>query len=279
MQRLCFSWLWCLVVASAAAAAEQPPIGPTPWHLVDIWWNTGEDRAFESYAIDVTIDADVPASVNLYIAPIGLGHLSKTPFYGGIQTQADGYTKREPRLRKIGPGLLMSMWGERSLDAIRPADGGLCQSSGHEGDFISVRQPYAWTKGKYTYRVVRMDKEVIDAKPYTWVGAFVYAHERDENIFIGALRFPGENLTLDRSVASFVEIYGAAIPVEQIPQVNVTFGNLRVNGQPIEKPSATAVYPNKVPDYADASADKGQIVVRVGEKVTERATREVKLLP
>jgi hypothetical protein len=37
--------------------------------------------------VDVTISADVPSTVNLYISPIGLGHLSKTPFYGGIQTQ------------------------------------------------------------------------------------------------------------------------------------------------------------------------------------------------
>ena len=51
-----------------AAQAHKPP----PWHLVDVWWNTGRDRAFESY------------------------------------------TKQDRRPRKIGPGLLMSMWGERS---------------------------------------------------------------------------------------------------------------------------------------------------------------------
>ena len=35
---------------------------------------------FESLAVDVTISDDVPSSVNLYISPIGLGHLSNTPF-------------------------------------------------------------------------------------------------------------------------------------------------------------------------------------------------------
>ena len=278
MRLPCLSLLLCCWAASVAAA-DDPKIGPTPWHLVDIWWDTGEDRPFESYAIDVTIRDGVPASVNLYIAPIGLGHLSKTAFYGGIQTQADGNTKRDLKLRKIGPGLLMSMWGERSLDAIRPADGGFCQSSGHEGDFVSVRRPYAWTKGKYTYRIARMDKELIDGKPHTWVGAFVYSHERDENVFIGALRFPGENLVLARKIASFVEIYGRAIPVEEIPKLSVTFGNLRVNGQAIDKPSATAVYPQGVPDYAAASASEGSLVVRVGEKVEDRQERNVNLLP
>ena len=182
-----------------------------PWHLVDLWWDLGEESPFQSYSIDVTISDDVPSTTNLYIAPIGIGHLSETPFYGGIQTQADGHTMTDRRIRKIGPGFLMSMWGERSLDAIRPSIGGLCQSSGHEGDFVSVRRPYEWSKGTYTHRVARMDEEVIDGTPYTWVGAFVYSHEKDENVFVGALRFKGEDLVLSRKVASFVEVYGRVL--------------------------------------------------------------------
>lgn len=279
LRYLCMT-LFILPVASAYAEDNAPAqLKPPPWHLVDIWWDTGKDRPFESYAIDVTISDDVPASVNLYVAPIGLGHLNKTPFYGGIQTQSDGYTKQDRRLRKIGPGLLMSMWGERSLDAIRPSAGGLCQSSGHEGDFVSVRRPYKWKKGKFTYRIVRMDKDVVENKPYTWVGAFVYSHEKDENIFIGALRFPGENLVLTRQVASFVEIYGRPIPVERIPKLRVTFGNLRVNGRAIEKPAATAIYPKGVPDFADTVSNKGGVIVTVGHKVEGRKERRIKVLP
>jgi hypothetical protein len=247
---------------------------------VDIWWDTGQDHAFESYSIDVTISEDVPAEINLYIAPIGLGHLSKTPFYGGIQTQADGYTKSDHRLRKIGPGLLMSMWGERSLDAIRPSVGGLCQSSGHEGDFVSVRRPYEWKPGKYTYKIVRMDKEMIEGKSHIWVGAFVYSHDKDENIFIGGLRFPGENLVLSKQVASFVEIYGRAIPVERIPTLDVTFDNLQVNGQSLQSPGARAIYPKDVPDYAQAVANQeGQVVVHVGSPIENRKVRQDQLLP
>lgn len=108
-----------------------------------------------------------------------------------------------------------------------------------------------------------MDKEMVEGKPFTWAGAFVYSHEKDENVFVGALRFPGENLVLDRMIASFVEVYGRAVPVEQIPKVTVTFGNLRVNGQPVVDPAATAIYPEGVPDYADATAQNGRLVVRV----------------
>src|SRR5262249_8503466 len=137
--RLALVALGLVVLALAPATGQDPPKGekqhaPMPWHLVDAWWDIGQDTPFESLAVDVTLSDDVPSTVNLYIAPIGLGHLSKTPFYGGIQTQADGYTKKDQKLRTIGPGFLFSMWGERSLDAIRPADGGFCQSSGHEGD-------------------------------------------------------------------------------------------------------------------------------------------------
>ena len=272
-----------LCVAAVLLAAEtglaQQNFNPMPWHLVDIWWDTGEDKPFESYSIDVTISEDVPSSVYMYIAPIGLGQLSGTKFYGGIQTQADGHTKQDRRIRKIGPGLLMSMWGQRTLDAIRPSIGGLCQSSGHEGDFVSVRRPYQWSKGTYTYRVARMDKEMVEKQPFTWVGAFVYSHAKDENVFVGALRFPGENLILDRRIASFVEVYGRAIPVEEIPKVTVTFGNLRVNGEPVENPAATAIYPDGVPDYANTAAQDGGLVITVGELVEGRTARRVRVLP
>src|SRR5271166_270660 len=128
--------LFLVVLALAPAAGDDQPkdekkYAPMPWHLVDTWWDIGQETPFESLAVDVTISADVPSSVNLYISPIGLGHLSKTAFYGGIRTQADGHTKKDQKVRTIGAGFLFSMWGERSLDAIRPAESGFCQSSGH----------------------------------------------------------------------------------------------------------------------------------------------------
>lgn len=272
-------WFVFAIVAllSSIGHAQEQHYARMPWHLVDLWWDIGGDVAFESYSVDVTISEDVPATTNLYIAPVGLGHLSKIPFYGGIQTQTDGNTKDDARLRKIGPGLLMSMWGERSLDAIRPSQGGFCQSSGHEGDFVSVRRPYEWKKGKYTYSVVKMDKEIVDGKPATWVGAFVYSHEKDENIFIGALRFKGENLILERKVASFVEVYGNQIPVDKIPQVIVTFGNLKVNGEALKAPGVEAIYPEGVPDYSDAKANEGSVVIEVGKSVENRTERRLRI--
>src|ERR1019366_5453220 len=268
---------------SIAAGDDQPAkdekkYAPMPWHLVDTWWDISQDTPFESLAVEGTIGEDVPSSVNLYIAPIGLGHLSKSPFYGGIQTQADGHTKKDQKLRTIGPGFLFSMWNERSHDAIRPSDGGFFQSSGHEGDFVSVRRPFAWKKGKYTYKLTRMDQQMIDGKPFTWVGAFVYSHEKDENVFVGALRFKGEKLVLDRKVANFVEVYGRRRPVADIPKVTVTFGPPIATGIVAKNPTAQAIYPKGVPDYADTVAKDGSLVITVGQPVEGREKRRGSLI-
>ena len=69
------------------------------------------------------------------------------------------------------------------------------------------------------------------------------------------------------------------IPVEKIPQVTVTFSNPTVNGKPVKDATATAIYPKGVPDYANATAVDGALVVRVGEKVANRTQRRVRLLP
>lgn len=259
--------------------AYDPRYSGTPWHLVDVWWDIGKDVPFQSYSIDLTIADEIPSSANFYIAPIGLGNFGKTPFYGGIQTQVDGHTKKDPEVRKLGPGFLFSMWDERSLDAIRPSIGGFCQSSGHEGDFVSVRRPYEWHKGTYTFKMVRMDREEIDGKPYTWVGVFLYSHAKDENVFVGALRFRGEDLVLSRKLASFVEVYGRRIPVGEIPRVTVTLGNLVVNGKPVRATSVEAVYPKGVPDYADAVVKDNHLVITVGKPVEGRTKRTVCLIP
>lgn len=282
--RRLFTWV---VIAASLILAFQPAIArcneprkyaKMPWHLVDLWWDVGQETEFESYSIDVTISEDLPETTRLYIAPIGLGHLSKTPFYGGIQTQADGNTRRDSRLRTIGPGFLMSMWGERSLDAIRPADGGWLQSSGHEGDFVSVRRPFRWKKGTFTYRIVKMDRQIVDGKPATWIGAFVHIHETDENVFIGALRFPGKDLVLDNKIASFVEVYGPEISVAEIPKVVVTFGNLKVNGEAVAAPGCEVVYPQDVPDFAAAAVEEKSVAITVGQKVLNRDERQLRLL-
>jgi hypothetical protein len=74
--------LWAGVTLLAAAtpgpfaAAEEPGPGPEPARpastpLVEIWWDLGDDRPFQSVSIDVTIEGD-PAGFDLEITPLGL---------------------------------------------------------------------------------------------------------------------------------------------------------------------------------------------------------------
>jgi hypothetical protein len=123
-----------------------------------------------------------------------------------------------------------------------------------------------------------MDEEIIDGKTHTWVGAFVYSHEKEESVFIGALRFKAEDLVLSKRVASFVEVYGRRIPVAEIPKVTVTFGNLKINGQVADVRAVQAVYPKGVPDYADAKLKDGSVITEVGEPVEGRTDRRVELV-
>lgn len=261
--------------------AEEPEYKPMPWHLVDLWWHWDEEepQPFERYDIDVSLSEEVPDSVRLYVAPIGLGHLNDTPFYGGLQTRADGYTSANPKLREIGRGLLMSMWGERRLEAIRPGEGGLLQSSGHEGDFVSVRRPYRWTPGTYTYSLVKQETERREDADFTWVAAFLHSQERQENIFIGALRFPGRDLVLKNSIASFVEIYGPRRPVAEIPHLTITFGNLKLNHRPIPLTRCEAIYPRGVPDSAQSRRTGDHTVtIKLTDPLPERPQRRETLI-
>ena len=79
-------------------------------------------------------------------------------------------------------------------------------------------------------------------------------------------------------MASFVEVYGRRRPVSDIPRLTVTFGNLTVNGKTVENPTARAVYPNGVPDYAEATGRDNDVVVMVGEPIEGRTERKVQLL-
>ena len=91
----------------------------------------------------------------------------------------------------------------------------------------------------------------------------MYSHARHENAFIGALWFKGENLVLDKSIASFVEIYGETIPVSDIPTVRIRYENLTVNGQPITNPGVSGSFDKGIPDVADVQWKDGGVEISV----------------
>jgi hypothetical protein len=256
-----------------------------PWHLADIWWNFDAPTPhFESLDIDVTIDRDVPSTCNLYVAPCGLGDLSGMHFYGGLQTNANGWPSKDEHVRKfIGKGGIFSRWGKEklSVNQARGAEGSHFEAADYEGDFVSVRRPFTWTKGTYTWSLRACDIETIDGKDFTWVSCFITPHDTGAARYIGSLRFEGKDLTFWNKHSAFVEVYSTAkIPRSEIPEVVVTFGYPRINGKAPGFKSARVIHPgpgeqSASPDCAKAAGDGSSVVVTVGP-VFEREAKERK---
>ena len=247
-----------------------------PWHVANIWWEFTQPVAnFTSLEMDVTIDRDVPSDCNLYIAPCGLAMINGLQFYGGIQTNINGWAGKDSRERvHHGKGGIFSRWSSDKktpigLDHVRTAAADcLVESAGYEGEFASVRRPFAWTKGSYTWRVTKGATEKVKGVDCTWFTCSISdsmgrVHE------IGSLRFEGIDFTFWGKHSAFVEVYSTAkIPRSAIPKATIVFGWPRLNGQKAPLKKAHAFYPDKgsqdSPDCAWVRADGENCVVEVG---------------
>src|SRR4051812_13483942 len=253
----------CGVLAADSSANEESCAQPSPqemakavgitlpklpWHLVNIWWDF-EKRIdhFESLAVDVSIDRDVPATYNLYISPCGLGKMNGQQFYGGLQSNINGWANATNHTRvHPGKGAIFSRWSSDKktpigLEHVRVAGTDcLVESAGYEGEFASVRRPFSWTKGTYTWQIVKGKTETTNGQTNTWFNCEV--KDSNGNIFpAGSLRFEGSDFTFWDRNSAFVEVYSTAkIPRSGIPKVNITFGWPRVNGQPAPLKRASA---------------------------------------
>ena len=273
---------------AAAVADDQTPLKlpPLPWHLADVWWTFEQPTTnFESLEMDVTIDRDVPDTFNLYIAPCGIAKINGLDFYGGLQSNINGWANATNQTRvHPGKGAIFSRWSSDKktpvgLENVRAAATNcLVESAGYEGEFASVRRPFAWTKGSYTYQIVKGSTDVMDGKTNTWFTCRVkdaagQTHE------IGSLRFEGADFTFWARHAAFVEVYSTAkIPRSDIPEVKVTFSYPRLNGQLPKFKSASVVHPGPgersgAPDAAKAAAEGSSVVVTVGP-IFERTASE-----
>jgi hypothetical protein len=247
-----------------------------PWHLANIWWNLdGPVENFTSLEIEVTIDRDVPAGYNLYISPCGIAKVNGLQFYGGIQTNINGWASKESRERVFpGKGAIFSRWSADKktpigLDHVEAAGTDcLVESAGYEGAFASVRRPYAWTKGTYVWSVTKGRTEVVNGTPATWFICRV-KDAKGTITDVGSLRFEGRDFTYWDRHSAFVEVYATQkIPRSGIPKVNVTFGWPRINGEKVRLKKASAFYPHTTgpasPDCAIVRADGENCVVEVG---------------
>lgn len=241
------------------AAAELPGL---PWHMVNLWWKGPEIMDFQSFSIDVDISEDVLSEkYNLYISTV-YGSLNGFNYYGGIQTNCNGWDAANPASKKRlhgGHGFIFSRWSDKpdlTLDFVRPAKGGFVESAGYEGDFVSGRRPYPWKAGKYTFSLVRMDTQIVDGKPFTWVGCFVKEHATGADLFVNALRFPGDTLKQNGLNAAFIEFYSTSKlhgkpDIASLPPLVIRYSNLRFNGAPADFDHVSVNYIRKQMKRAD----------------------------
>lgn len=244
-----------LLIGIWARTYAQAPVGDLPWHLVNTYLDLPEISNVHSLSIDVMFLDDVPESANLFVAAISGRCVNKQQFYFGCWTHMDGLDQKLHVHHDLGPGLVFSKWGDRSRDLIRLSQGGYFVASGHEGDHVSTRAKYKWAKGKYTFTLNRLNSTKTDDENFVWIGAFVYSYAANDEFYVGAIRFPGNQLTFSGQVGSFVELYDAnpkARP-NRIPNFRVAIGGLSIDGVLVKPKSVIAVYPEDVPDHAVAS--------------------------
>lgn len=260
----------------AMAEAAGVTLPKLPWHVANIWWTfDGPVPGFASLEIDITLDRDVPPDYNLYVSPCGIADINGMSFYGGLQTNINGWADRESRERvHRGKGAIFSRWSHDKktpigLEHVRTAGPDcLVESAGYEGEFASVRRPLVWTRGTWTWSLTKGGTVEVAGKPCTWFTCRV-GPAGGESIEVGSLRFEGTDFTYWGKHSAFVEVYSTAkIPRSGIPKVNVTFSAPRLNGKAPGFTKISAYYPDQggpdSPDCAWVKKAGENCVVEVG---------------
>ena len=262
--------IWVAMAPNVAAFpyADGPELPPdtrvrTAWHMADVWVDLDHAPGdFETFCITFRIEGESADDVNFYFAPFN-GAINQLTFYGGIQTHINGLGSAG-RFVARDKGALFSRWRERDTDAIMAAPGGLYRSLGSEGDFISVRNDFAWGQGRYSLCLRKSDLVEGDPLPedfdaddiamswgryeHTWVRMEATDLSSNDTTFIGALAVPGKTLALRRRNALFVEIYGrpSPFPAEQVPDLKIAIENFQLNGETLSYRTVTS-FSNTIP--------------------------------
>lgn len=266
MQR--FLVILVLIVATTTVYAQTSFTPPKyPWHLINVWWTSIEStKSLEEVSIDFRVVGQIPDTVNLYIAPLGLFKIGTASFYGGVQTNTRGWpSKQDRRLVSMGRSGIFSRWSVDNtpitMNYAEGPEGTHFESSDYEKNFISVRRRTEWKEGSYTYSVRRIRTNASEY-PHAWFGAFVRNHASGVETHIGSLRLDGTSFTFDRAISAFVEVYGRK---SEIPKVGVQFSEPKVNGSTRPSTSVKVIYPDNgvllPPRFANAVLLDGSVYV------------------
>ncbi|MDR2385770.1 MAG: hypothetical protein LBD80_08975 [Tannerella sp.] len=249
-----------------------------PWHMMCIYWNFKYPIPdFKRLDIDITIDRNIPDTYNLYISPVNSAFNGET-FYGGLQTNINGWKSKDDR-KRVHPckGGIFSRWsGDKKepigLEYVDMFENGLCESAGYEGEFCSVRRPYPWTKGTYTFSLIKEETLLFKEVQHTWVALDLTDKNKSETYRIGRLLFQGDTLKMRQNIAAFLEIYSTAkIPFSDVPEAVVTFGYPRINNEELPLHNVKALHTTtgiaSSPNVADVTSENNDISISISPSV------------
>jgi len=236
-----------LLVNSTLVLGDDNTPPKYPWHLVNFWWDCKvPNEEFNSVSIEFKVDGKIAKNDFIFIAPIGLAKINETSLYGGIQTNTGGWrTKFDKAIAKVGQGGIFSRWADNNQPLkMKYANGDnntLYEAALYEGSFISVRKKIPWTNGIYKFEIRKILQEVDD-DPHAWYGAYLYDAQSKVESSIGLLRFDGLKFKIDKSIASFVEVYSG--DKSSIPEMKISFMSPKINEKSCGNNSVFVVYPS-----------------------------------
>jgi hypothetical protein len=186
---------------------------PLPWHLMDVWYQYPRPVRFQALRVVLTVEAAPAETDHLFLAAL-YGHLGSAAFYFGLQTDLHDHRSH----RDAGRGILFSRWGPGNEADVRPGAGGWSAILDHarsgEGDFAGVRLPHPWQAGRYEFRLLRRPAE--DGRGL-WADLLVFDARLGRWLDAGGLRFGEGGDQVQKSAASFLELYGRA-PTPRFPE-------------------------------------------------------------
>lgn len=245
-----------------------------PWHLVDQYYRMPEGQTFQVLEIDMTLQGDMSIDPSMYFSPLW-GKIDGSGFYFGFLSQIF-----DERIKKgVGKGAIFSRWGLGRQEDIRiPKDGwsyiGNKATSG-EGDFLSVRIPFDWTAGRYSF--VLKTRGLPTAVGGAWVDLMVYENNTGKWIDMGGLRFKSGAMKLGKSLASFIEVYaprggGRHAYPKSLPSIDVTFSKPRLNHH-IDPTRTRYLTPKDVPVLFKTDVQGDTVTFKLGYVPVPTITR------
>jgi hypothetical protein len=274
-------WLRPLPIVCLAALASNTRSAETAHapaqSLVELTYEFGEDVAFESYSVNLTVHHDIDTGSHLLISPIADLRINGSSLTAGLITDAAGYHFKHQRDREtdLGKAITFRMPGTNDDVLAQPKEDALFDRGDEANPFIAVLGPTDWQKGRYTLFVRKHSQRKISGKDYTWIEASLYSHTSGKETYSGSIRFEGTDLTMGGTVSACIQVAEG----KTVPTSKITMGGWQVNGEPTIPFSAAVRFPKGAPPRASCKMVAKDVVLVLGPEVNHARNRKLTKTP